>query len=68
MADIFNLFGRTFFVFLLGAGMGYAIMAELLERTEPEAAQNKKLIRYREIFMIGLIVLAIMCMGLILFT
>jgi hypothetical protein len=68
MASLFNLFGRTLFVFLLGAGVGYAIMAELLERSVPEAKQNKKLIRYREIFMVGIIVLAVVCMGLILFT
>jgi len=68
MASLLNLFGSTFFVFLLGAGAGYAIMAELLERTEPEAAKNKKIILYREIFMIAIIVLAVMCMCLILFT
>jgi len=68
MASLFNLFGSTFFVFLLGAGVGYAVMAELLERTEPEAARNKKLIWYREVFMIAIIVVAIVCMCLILFT
>jgi Trk-type K+ transport system membrane component len=68
MASLFNLFGRTLFVFLLGAGVGYAVMAELLERSVPEAAQNKNLIRYREIFMIAIIVLAIVCMCLVLFT
>ena len=68
MASIANLFGNLFFVFLLGAGVGYAIMAELLERTLPEAAHHKKMILYREIFMIAFIVLAIVCMILIVFT
>ncbi|HVP96806.1 hypothetical protein [Methanoregula sp.] len=68
MASLENLFGHTLFVFLLGAGVGYAIMAELLERTEPETAKNKKLIWYREIFMIALLVLAVICMYLILVT
>jgi len=68
MASLFSLFGSTLFVFLLGAGVGYAIMAELFERTEPEAAKNTKLIWYREVFMVVLIVLAVICMGLILWT
>jgi len=68
MASLFNLFGSTLFVFLLGAGVGYAVMAELLGRAVPEAAQNKKFIWYREIFMIAIIVLALMCMCLILLT
>jgi len=68
MAIVFSLFGRMFFVFLLGAGAGYALMAELLERAIPEAKENKKLIRYREVFMIAVIVLAVVCMCLIIFT
>jgi len=68
MASPSNLFGNLFFVFLLGAGVGYAIMAELLERTLPEAAHHKKMIWYREIFMVAVIILAVVCMVLIVYT
>jgi hypothetical protein len=68
MASLLSLFGRTLFNVLLGLVLGYGAMDLMLSRTVPEALKNEKFNKYREMFMIIVIVLVVVCMYLMIFT
>jgi hypothetical protein len=68
MASLLSLFGRTLFNVLLGLVLGYGVLGLMLSRTVPEALKDEKFLRYREIFMIIVIVLVAVCMYLMVFT